>query len=160
MALSPAAAMKKHNLQLWTSTTAAVLILLLQFMGTSSGLALDAQHGLVPLKESSSQQRVSVTVEPKFSGPKGPAFDFGAKYRPPIINFKYQGGLVSVFKSLVVLNLMSSLMILAFHKVKEHQHVWFISSLRGAYLLIPFVCELEKAVYISNGRFRRVLFWP
>lgn len=147
MALSPATTMKKHNLQLWTSTIAAVLILLLQFMGTSYGLALNAQHALVPLKKSSSQHRVSITVQPKVSGPKGPAFDIGAKYRPPIINFNYQGGLVSVSESLPSDDLV-------FHSMFR-----LINALRWIYLLIPFVSELEKVVYISDVQSTSVLGW-
>lgn len=103
--------MKTHNMQLWISTTAAVLILLLQFMGTSSGLALGARHALVPLEKSHSQQNVSVTVQSEgLSGPKDPALDYAAEYRPPIINFNYQGGPVSVSNSLLIRNLMNSLM--------------------------------------------------
>lgn len=89
----------------WASTT-ALLVLVTSFVvlgaaSTSTGLTLDDSQETVVVSDhhGNSTHQVPVNILPVTApGPilsGTPGFNSAARYRPPIINFKYQGGLVS-----------------------------------------------------------------
>jgi hypothetical protein len=88
----------------WASTTALLVLVTLIVLGAAStftGLTLDDSRETVVVSDhhGNSTHQAPVNILPVTApGPKlsgTPGFNSAARYRPPIINFKYQGGLVS-----------------------------------------------------------------